>query len=82
MASPQKVTSSEGVFLEYAPIQRNYNVGLTEQSLDALNANLLIFPKETAHILEYGLDVSIFSDWQKDKLVKLPWKKENFTRDV
>ncbi len=82
MESPKKVKPLEGVFLEYAPIQRNYNVGLTEKHLNDLKENLLVFPKETSHVLEYWLDVSMFSDWKKDKLVKLPWEKGNFLRDI
>ena len=83
MASPIKVKPLEGVFLEYAPINRNYDVGLTEKHLNDLKENLKVFPKETAHVLEYWLDVSMFSDWKKDNLVKLPWKKENFfMRDI
>ena len=82
MESPKKVKPLEGVFLEYAPIQRNYDVGLTEKSLNDLKENLLVFPKETSHVLEYWLDVSMFSGWEKDNLVKLSWKKENFIRDI
>ncbi len=82
MESPKKVKPLEGVFLEYAPIQRNYKLGLTEKNVNDLRDNLKVFPKETAHILEYWLDVSMFSNWDRAKLKKLPWNREYLERDV
>jgi len=82
LQAPENVKPDEGVFLEYAPIQRNYDIGLTESHLNNLKGNLKVFPKETAHILEYWLDVSMFSGWKRDKLVKLPWNKAHVKRDI
>ena len=80
---PKKVKPAAGVFLEYAPISRNYEKGLrSADHFTKIEENLQVFPKETAHILEYWLDVSMFSNWKKDALVKLPWNKTYFERDV
>jgi hypothetical protein len=85
---PKKVKPDEGVFLEYAPINRRYDIPFERQQdpklaeeLHALDANLEVFPKETAQVLEYWLDVSRFSGWRRPG-VKLPWNKEVFLADV
>jgi hypothetical protein len=85
---PKKVRPEEGVFLEYAPILRGYDVPYEQQQdaeqkdrLSALDANLEVFPKDTAQVLEYWLDVSRFSGWRKPS-TKLPWKKEVFLADI
>lgn len=79
---PQKVKPLDGVFLEFAPIQRDYSKPLDAELVAHLKNNLEIFPSETAHILEYWLDVSMFSDWKKNNLVKVPCSKEEIERDV
>jgi hypothetical protein len=86
MAAPRKVKPDKGLFLEYAPIRRRYDVALEEQrdlaeGLAALDANLTVFPKETAQVLEYWLDVSRFSRWKRPA-VRLPWKPEVLLADV
>ncbi len=84
---PKQVTPAEGIFLEYAPINRRYDIPYAQQEsghrdgLDALDANLEVFPRETAQALEYWLDVSRFSGWKRPA-VKLPWKKGVFVADV
>jgi hypothetical protein len=42
---------------------------------------LEVFPRATAQILEYWLDVSRFSKWKRPAQ-KLPWNKEVFTADM
>jgi hypothetical protein len=88
LAPPKSVRPAQGVFLEYAPIYRRYDAPYEEQDetadrdgLAALDANLEIFPRETAQALEYWLDVSRFSCWKRPA-VKLPWRKDVFTADV
>ena len=54
------------VFLEYAPIQRSYEQPYSVQKDTAegwryLEANLKVFPSDTAQILEYWVDVSKWS---------------------
>jgi hypothetical protein len=85
---PKKVTPAAGVFLEFAPIQRRYDIPYEEQhdpqlaeGLFALEANLKVFPKATAQVLEYWLDVSRFSQWKRPG-VKLPWNRDVFRADV
>ena len=85
---PQHVHPLPGVFLEYAPIQRRYDVPYAQQTgaqdkdgLPALDANLKVFPPGTAQVLEYWLDVSRFSGWKRPG-VRLPWHKDVFLSDV
>lgn len=92
--APEKVKPEEGIFLQFAPFQRTWNFPITHptakrEDVDIKNAdyiehlenNLKVFPVETAEVLEYWLDDSLFSDWKKPA-VKLPWKKEIFQQDV
>lgn len=69
MSPPVKVKPKAGIFLEFAPIQRSYKASLLDPSnsrdLEALDANLKVFPAADAHVLEYWLDVSLFSSWKK-----------------
>lgn len=91
---PVKVKPEEGIFLEFAPFQRTWEKPIIDSSairqdglithgeyLKYLDENLKIFPAETAQILEYWLDVSLFSDWKKPAK-QLPWKKEVFVSDI
>ena len=84
---PKQIKPCEGIFLVYAPIKRRYDIPYSQQAanqgdgLDALDANLEVFPKETAQVLEYWLDVSRFSRWKRPA-VKLPWKKDVFLADL
>jgi len=82
LAPPKKVKPLPGVFFEFAPIERDYNKPLDVELVTHLKNNLEIFPPETAHILEYWLDVSMFSGWKRDNLVKVPCGKEEIRRDV
>ena len=87
LSPPRKVKPDPGLFLEYAPIHRGYDVPYEKQDgkqadgLSALDANLEVFPKDTAQVLEYWLDVSRFSKWKKPA-VRLPWKQDVFAADV
>ena len=84
---PRQVKPAAGVFLEYAPIDRRYDIPFEQQdpghpgSLTALDANLRVFPKETAQVVEYWLDASRFSKWTRPS-VKLPWRKDVFLADL
>jgi hypothetical protein len=91
--APRRVTPKEGVFLEFAPFARTWDKPLADEDavgrsgishktyLRHLKENLEVFPVETAVILEYWLDVSLFSEWKKPA-VKLPWHKEVFESDI
>lgn len=84
---PGNVKPHEGLFVEFAPISRVYDrsigdpdVNLGEGAappshaayLEILDANLDVFGKDTAQVLEYWLDVSRFSSWQRPAR-KLAW---------
>jgi hypothetical protein len=85
---PKTVKPHEGLFLEFAPIARVYDHPIDDPEvkfdatppepktqagyLDILDANLEVFPRETAQVLEYWLDVSRLSGWKRPT-VKLPW---------
>ncbi|MBP7936727.1 MAG: DUF4838 domain-containing protein [Phycisphaerae bacterium] len=87
LSPPTKIRPDQGLFLEYAPIHRRYDIPYEKQDarqadgLPALDANLKVFPKETAQVLEYWLDVSLFSKWKRPA-VRLPWSREVFAADV
>jgi hypothetical protein len=88
LAPPKEIKPAEGVFLEFAPINRRYDVPYVKQTgasdrdgLALLDANLKVFPAETAQVLEYWLDVSRASKWKRPA-AKLPWDKEVFQADV
>ncbi len=92
--APVQVKPEIGIFLEFAPIHRSYQQPLSESSahqedqkithgqiLEKLDANLEVFVRDTAQVLEYWLDVSRFSKW-KQPAVELPWNEEVFLSDV
>lgn len=85
---PRQVRPAPGIFLEYAPINRRYDIPYAEQTgpeakdgLEALDANLAVFDRASAQVLEYWLDVSRFSKWKKPA-VKLPWNEQVFAADL
>lgn len=88
LAPPTRVRPEPGVFLEYAPIRRRYDVPYARQAdprqpdgLSALDANLRVFPADSAQVLEYWLDVSRFSQWKRPA-VKLPWRRDVLESDL
>ena len=100
LVPPKNIKPEKGIFLEFAPIVRQWNKPLSDrsagsegkyddkmrmithgESLDALAANLQVFPKETAQVLEYWLDVSLQSKWTKPA-VKLSWYPEVCKSDI
>ena len=97
LAPPTAVEPHEGLFLEFAPIARVYDhaiddpdVVLNNQEpepkshagyLEILDANLEKFPRETAQVLEYWLDVSRFSGWKRPA-VKLSWSDDIMKADA
>jgi hypothetical protein len=81
MSAPRRVKPEEGIFLQYAPIHRTWDKPIDVKHLQELKDNLTVFPVETAEVLEYWIDVSIFSKWKKPA-VKLPWNREVFESDL
>jgi Domain of unknown function (DUF4838) len=88
LSPPARVRPERGVFLEYAPIRRRYDIPYEKQTgsgqpdaLSALDANLKVFPADTAQVLEYWLDVSRFSQWRRPA-VRLPWRRDVLEADL
>lgn len=76
------------MFLEFAPIRRNHLVPIDgdDESNRAIKEMLLrllkIFPAESARVLEYFLDVSLFCDWDRNKAAALPFDESRVRRDL
>jgi hypothetical protein len=88
IAAPTQVKPAAGVFLEFAPFDaraRRPFTSLVESAngemLAALDANLAVFPRETAQALDYWLDVSMQSSWRKPAK-ELRFADEPFAADV
>jgi hypothetical protein len=88
LSPPKQIKPEAGLFLEYAPIHRRYDVPF-EQAGDAksrrqfemLDANLEIFGRANAQALEYWLDASLFSKWKKPA-VKVPFNPKVLAADL
>ena len=80
-AVPKKVKPAEGVFLEYAPIERPRSGPIDENTLGELKALLEVFPVETAQVLEYWLDAGLFSRWTAPSC-RLPWNPGRLRADI
>jgi len=85
---PKLIKPDPGIFLEFAPIDREYDKPLAahgnpanQRNLQALDANLEVFGCEEAQVLEYWLDVSRFSNWKKPAQ-KLPFYPAAFASDI
>lgn len=83
---PSQVKPGDGMFVEFAPIHRRHDApyaGQTEceETLDHLDANLELFGRDTAQVLEYWLDVSLFSQWKRPPKA-IPWDGSRFAADL
>lgn len=85
---PRRVKPDPGVFLEYAPIHRRYDTPFeeaddakTRQQFAMLDANLEIFGRANAQVLEYWLDASLFSKWKKPA-VQVPFNPQILAADL
>ncbi len=91
---PKQIKPLPGIFLEFAPIERRYDVPFRQRELpgggspehgrllDALDANLAWFGREGAQALEYWLDLSRFSGWDRRNVKPLPWNGSVFRADL
>jgi len=91
MPPPVQVRPAAGIFLEFAPIGRTWSEPISQRQakegqhgryLDWLDANLGVFGRDNAQVLEYWLDVSLFSSWKRDAKKKLPWRRDVFLQDI
>ncbi len=67
MRPPEKIQPEEGIFLEYAPIERDMKRSLFSQGADTKHIHALLdfFGRKNARVLEYWFDNSYFSSWKK-----------------
>ncbi len=67
MHPPKEIRPEEGIFLEYAPIERDMKKSLSAQGADRkhIDALLNFFGRKNARVLEYWFDNSYFSGWKK-----------------
>lgn len=72
LVPPTTVKPSEGIFLEYAPIERDFHRPICAQDAEKnriqnehLAALLELFGRGTAKVLDYWLDNSLYSGWTK-----------------
>ncbi|MBP3919448.1 MAG: DUF4838 domain-containing protein [Clostridia bacterium] len=69
---PKTVKPDDGIFLEFAPFDRDFHTPLTaadceknSASTAPLSALLSLFGTDDAKVLEYWLDNSLYSGWKK-----------------
>ena len=79
LTPPEKVKPADGIFLEYAPIDRDFHKPLADATDEKnaaqnkhLRALLDTFGKDGAKVLDYWLDNSLFSNWTKPPKVFTP----------
>ena len=72
LTPPEKIKPAEGLFLEYAPIDRDHHTPLScadnekNKSQNQFIKELIqFFGEKNAKVLDYGLDNSLFSNWTK-----------------
>lgn len=87
MVAPTQIKPKPGIFLEFAPIERRYDVPFSRDPaqrrlLEAIDANLEWFGREGAQALEYWLDLSRFSGWKRENVKRIPWHGEAFLADL
>jgi len=72
---PQTVKPEEGVFMEYAPIERKFDRPvweMPEEEIEKLKALLDFFGRKDSKVLEYWFDNSLFSKWKKPPIRYTP----------
>ena len=77
--APTNIAPADGIFLEYAPIDRDMTRPYAEQGENvapSIEKLVSFFGRSGSKVLEYWMDNSMFSNWQK------PPKKYEPRRDV
>lgn len=72
---PTLYKPEEGVFLEYAPMSRNFDApasAVSQEAKDNIARLMAVFGKEDATVLEYWYDNSMFSKWTKPPKAFVP----------
>jgi len=72
LKAPQTVRPADGIFLEYAPIEKNHHRAICDphcptnvQQASVLPDLLACFGSRGSRVLEYWMDNSLFSNWTK-----------------
>ena len=72
LTPPEKIKPDEGIFLEYAPIDRDHHTPLSQAGNEKNTSQnqyikelIETFGADTAKVLDYWLDNSLFSNWTK-----------------
>lgn len=83
---PPTLPIPDGIFLEFAPfIKRDLFQPLTDEVnrpiREAIESLLRVFSSNEAEILEYWLDVSLFTKWGRLPLSRVPYLPEVWTAD-
>ncbi len=85
---PRLVGPADALFLEFAPYRRNFLQPLDALTcrvnaghVDALDELLTVFAADRAQVLEYWLDVSYWSNYQKPAVRVMP-EPERLERDL
>ena len=88
LTPPTQVAPDEGLFLEYAPIRRSWDVPLNDRNdganaehVEGLRRLLDFFSAEGSQVLEYWMDASRHSSWQRPAR-KLPVTPEVMAADA
>ncbi len=64
--APTEIKPEDGIFLEYAPISRDFHRPVSESAQsEPLERLLAVFGKQDAKVLDYWYDNSLFSKWKK-----------------
>ena len=83
--APQKPIP-DGVFLEFAPILRDMFKPITasenEEHTKNIEELLKAFPADSAEILEYWLDLSLYTKWGKLPIHRLPYDESLLKTDL
>ena len=73
MEVPKTVRPEKGIFLEYAPIERDFTKPVRENTDETrLKALLDFFGRKDSKVLEYWYDNSLFSGWKKPEKKFVP----------
>lgn len=72
LTPPTQIKPDEGIFLEYAPIDRDHHRPMSDKTSEKNNSQnkdiealLAVFGTDGAKVLDYWFDNSLFSDWKK-----------------
>ena len=85
MLVPPTLPIPDGVFLEFAPIERDMTRPLTAEenrsTRESIERLLTVFPAQKAEVLEYWLDVSFYARWGELPIQRVPFNPEVWEAD-